>query len=215
MILCLHKQPSALSSGWLWSLSNINRRLFIQALFLHNQLLLFLLSNPFTVSYWRCVCVCMRVCVLECLMQAIISVVQNKYCNVILSSKAFMFFIFPLKSMQVLNIIFFRVFHRRTQWLLGLRRWSAATLFLGCGFETGPGAWMSVSCECCVLAGSWEHHSSRVLPSVQCLSVIVKPRQRGGPDRTGGSWTMDKKTSLPILSHFFHKKTLLFFLKKL
>jgi hypothetical protein len=37
---------------------------------------------------------------------------------------------------------------------------------------------MHVSCECCVLSGRglWADHSSRgVLPSVVCLSVVVKP----------------------------------------
>ena len=53
-----------------------------------------------------------------------------------------------------------------------LRRGSATARLLGLRVRIAPGAWMFLSCECCVL-------SSRglcVLPSVVCLSVIVKPR---------------------------------------
>ena len=62
-----------------------------------------------------CVCVCVCMCVLECHMQAIISVVPNKYNNNILSGKAFVLFIFPLKSMQILNTAVVTVLHRRPQ----------------------------------------------------------------------------------------------------
>jgi len=54
---------------------------------------------------------------------------------------------------------------------------------------------MSVSCECRVLSGRglcvWLIKRSRgVLPTVVCLSVIVKPRQRSG---TGPLLLMDQK----------------------
>jgi hypothetical protein len=41
----------------------------------------------------------------------------------------------------------------RSQWPRGLRRGSAAARLLGLWFRIPPGAWMSVSCECCVLSG--------------------------------------------------------------
>jgi hypothetical protein len=68
----------------------------------------------------------------------------------------------------------------RSQWPCGLRRGSAAARLLGLWFRIPPGAWMSVSCECCVLSGP----SSRgVLPNVVCLSVwswsVVKWRGLG------------------------------------
>jgi hypothetical protein len=76
----------------------------------------------------------------------------------------------------------------RCQWLRGLRRGSSACL-LGLWVRIPSGAWVRVSCECCVLSdGSLRrtHHSSNgVLPSVcmcvcVCLSVISKPQQWGG-----------------------------------
>ena len=42
---------------------------------------------------------------------------------------------------------------RRSQWPRGLRRGGAATRLLGLGIRIPPGAWMSVSYECCVLLG--------------------------------------------------------------
>ena len=52
---------------------------------------------------------------------------------------------------------------------------------------------MSVSGECCVLPGRGrsmgraDHSSRGVLPTVVCLSVIVKPRQLGVP---GPLWSV-------------------------
>jgi hypothetical protein len=40
-----------------------------------------------------------------------------------------------------------------SQWQHGLRCGSAAALLLGLWVRIPPGAWMSVSCECCVLSG--------------------------------------------------------------
>ena len=39
------------------------------------------------------------------------------------------------------------------QWPQGLRRGPAASRLLGLWVQIPPGAWMSVSCECCVLSG--------------------------------------------------------------
>jgi hypothetical protein len=40
----------------------------------------------------------------------------------------------------------------KIQWLRGLRRGSAAAGFQGLRVRNPPVAWMSVSCECCVLS---------------------------------------------------------------
>jgi hypothetical protein len=40
-----------------------------------------------------------------------------------------------------------------SQWPCGLRRGSVAAGLLGLLVRIPPGAWMSVSCECCVLSG--------------------------------------------------------------
>jgi hypothetical protein len=42
----------------------------------------------------------------------------------------------------------------RSQWPHGLRRGSVAARFLEFWFRIPPGAWFSVSCECCLLSGS-------------------------------------------------------------
>jgi len=62
----------------------------------------------------------------------------------------------------------------RYQWPPGLRRGSAAPRLLGLGVGIPPGAWMSVSCECCVLSDrglcDWlVTHPDGVLPRVVCL----------------------------------------------
>jgi hypothetical protein len=42
----------------------------------------------------------------------------------------------------------------RSQWPRGPRRGSVAARLLGFWVRIPPGAWMSVSCECCVLSGT-------------------------------------------------------------
>jgi hypothetical protein len=67
--------------------------------------------------------------------------------------------------MQILLLYFVNGGSQRPR---GLRRGSAAARLLGLWVRIPPGAWMSVSCECCVLRRAG--HSSRgVLPSVVCL----------------------------------------------
>jgi hypothetical protein len=46
-----------------------------------------------------------------------------------------------------------KAFERRSQWPRGLRRGSEAARLLGLWVRIPPEAWMSVSCECCVLSG--------------------------------------------------------------
>ena len=47
----------------------------------------------------------------------------------------------------------FNTFKRRSQWPRGLRRGSVAACLLELGVRIPPGAWIFVSCECCVLWG--------------------------------------------------------------
>ena len=54
----------------------------------------------------------------------------------------------------------------RSRWPRGLRRRSATARLLGLWVRIPPGAWMSVSCECCVL-------SSRGL----CDGLITRPEE--------------------------------------
>jgi hypothetical protein len=56
--------------------------------------------------------------------------------------------------------------HSRSQWPRGLRRGSAAARFLGLGVQIPQGAWMSISCKCCVL-------SDRGL----CVGLIPSPEE--------------------------------------
>ena len=73
----------------------------------------------------------------------------------------------------------------RFWWPCTVRRVFAVTRLLGLRVRVLSLALMSVCCECCVLSGRGQrplrqatNHSSRgVLLSVECLSVIVNPRQ--------------------------------------
>jgi len=75
----------------------------------------------------------------------------------------------------------------RSQWPRRLSNGSAAARLLGLRVRMPPGAWMSF--VCCVFRQRSlrraDHSSRVVLPSLVCLSVIVKPRQWGGPGRLG------------------------------
>ena len=74
----------------------------------------------------------------------------------------------------------------RSQWPCGLRRRSLAARLLRLWVRIPPGAWIFVSCECCVLSG--REVSATDLSFVQrsptecgaSLCVIKKPRKRGG-----------------------------------
>ena len=61
-----------------------------------------------------------------------------------------------------------------------LTRGTAAALLLGMWVRIPPGAWTSVSCECCVLTGRGLCDGLTMRPlefySVVCLTVFVKPR---------------------------------------
>ena len=63
--------------------------------------------------------------------------------------------------------------YSQSHWPSDQRRGSAADRWLGLRVRIPPGAWVSVSCECCVLWGLRRaYHSSRgVLPTVVCHCV--------------------------------------------
>ena len=67
---------------------------------------------------------------------------------------------------HVKRICTFYATNCRSQWPRGLRRGSAAARLLGLWVRIPPGAWMSVSCECCVLSG-------RGL----CVGLITRPEE--------------------------------------
>jgi hypothetical protein len=75
---------------------------------------------------------------------------------------------------------------RRSQWPRGLRSVSAVARLLGLRVRIPPRAWMSVSCECCVLSGRGLCVGLITRPEesyqVWCVSsVIVKPRKMRRP----------------------------------
>jgi len=76
----------------------------------------------------------------------------------------------------------------RSQWPRGLKRGSAAACFLRYWVPILPGAWVFVSCVCCVLSVRGLCEDSITLPEeycwVVCLNVIEGPH-RGGPDPLG------------------------------
>ena len=88
----------------------------------------------------------------------------------------------------------------RCQWPRGLRRRFAAARLPGLWVRVPPGAWMFVSCECCVLSGR-----------VFCVGLIARPREyrrvwcdqwgwsrspvRGGHDPTSGRSDSGKKSN--------------------
>jgi hypothetical protein len=55
---------------------------------------------------------------------------------------------------------------RRSQWTRGLRRGFAGTRLLGLWVRILPGAWMFVSCQCCVLSGKG-----------LCVGLISRPEE--------------------------------------
>jgi hypothetical protein len=74
----------------------------------------------------------------------------------------------------------------RTQWRRGLRRGSAAALFLGLLFRIPPGAWMFVSCACCVLLcrGPWVGLNTRTKETYRVWCVWLWP------------WSLDNEEAL-------------------
>jgi hypothetical protein len=69
-----------------------------------------------------------------------------------------------------------KVVMRRSRWLCGLKYRSAAARLLGPRVRIPLGAWVFVSCECCLFSGKGlcdgaDHLSRGVLPSVVCDQV--------------------------------------------
>jgi hypothetical protein len=89
----------------------------------------------------------------------------------------------------------------RSQWPCGLRRGSAPDRLLGLWVRISPGAWMSVSCECCVLSDRGLCDELVPCPEesyrVVCLkSVIVKRRKMRWPRPPRGCRAIGKKRLL-------------------
>ena len=66
-----------------------------------------------------------------------------------------------------------------------------------CGFESRRGHWCLSLVSVVLSYGDLrraDHSPRRVLPSVVCQSVIVKPQQRGGPGPLGGGAVAPWKT---------------------
>jgi hypothetical protein len=88
----------------------------------------------------------------------------------------------------------------RSRWTGGLTHRSAAARCWVCGFEYHRQAWMSVLWVRCVVRNRSlrraDQSSRVVLPSVVCLSVILKPWQWEGPDqiRAVAPWEMYQST---------------------
>jgi hypothetical protein len=74
------------------------------------------------------------------------------------------------------NMYFIRLILKgRSQWPCGLRRRSAATRLLRLWVRIAPGAWMFVSCECCVLSrrGLWDELITCPEESYRVWCVVV------------------------------------------
>jgi hypothetical protein len=78
-----------------------------------------------------------------------------------------------------------RIFACRSQWLRGLGRGSAAAYLLGLRVRIMSGAWMSVSCKCCVLLG-------RGL----CVELITRPEESYRVCLCDWSWSLDNEDAL-------------------
>jgi hypothetical protein len=101
------------------------------------------------------------------------------------------------------------VLNARSQWPRGLRRRSAAARLLGLCVRIPPGAWMSVSCECCVLSGRClcDELITRPEESYQLWWVVVFDLETSWMRRpwpTGGCRAKNKQTVLHILRTIGH-----------
>ena len=71
----------------------------------------------------------------------------------------------------------------RSQWPLGLRRWSTAVRLLGSWVRIPPGAWAFVCCKCCVCCQvevsvtSWPLVKGNPTDYGASLCVISKPHE--------------------------------------
>jgi hypothetical protein len=63
------------------------------------------------------------------------------------------------------------------------KAWVCGRALAGIAGSNPAGEWLSLCCGCCV--GMADHSYRRVLPSVVCLSVIVKPGVWGGAGLLG------------------------------
>jgi len=94
-------------------------------------------------------------------------------------SKKIEIFVFMDVILTLLVFIFlFYLITRRSQWPCCLRGGSVAARLLWLRVRISPEAWVSVSCECCVLSG--RGLCAGLIPRPEesyrvCLRIIVKP----------------------------------------
>jgi hypothetical protein len=101
----------------------------------------------------------------------------------------------------------------QSQWARLARGESAAAWLLGLRVRIPLAAWMYISCESCGFvrlrsirrAGQ---SSTVVLSSVVCLSVIVKPRLRGGPGPLAAISQRKKSFLIDLYTYFCTMQTL-------
>ena len=96
-----------------------------------------------------------------------------------------------------------------SQWPRGLRRRTAAVRMLTLWVRIPPGAWMSVSCECCVLSGSglWDELITRTEESYRLWCVVLcdleTSRMRRPWPALGCSATEKKKCKYSFQQNYF------------
>jgi hypothetical protein len=102
----------------------------------------------------------------------------------------------------------------RSQWPRGQRRRSATARLPCLRLRIPPEAWMSVSCDCCVLSGRVLCDlSTRVLLCAVCM--ISKPQQGGGLGHqgcpaTGGTKLFHFTAAIKIMCVLVHNQDLRF-----
>jgi hypothetical protein len=95
-----------------------------------------------------------------------------------------------------IHTIYIYIYISRSQWPRGQRCASAAARLLGLRVRIPPGAWMSVSCECCVLSG-------RGL----CVGLITRPEEYYREwCAWEWSWSLDNEEALAHLGLLHDKK---------
>jgi hypothetical protein len=97
----------------------------------------------------------------------------------------------------------------RSQWPCGLRCGSAAARLLGLWVRIPPGAWLSVSCECCVLSDrglcDGGPSSRGVLPSVVCLKCDSEASKWGGLGPQGAVEPLKKNILVKLRNSSNHE----------
>ena len=101
---------------------------------------------------------------------------------------------------------------RQSQWPRGLRRGSAAALLLRLWVRIPPGAWKTVSCECCVLSGRGlcDEQITRPEESYRLWCAVVCDLETSWMSRAwsvGGCCAKNKNTKIKVMHNecYLHK----------